>query len=263
MDYNSRPTISVCASMNNEDRRIEKYIAALIGFADEIILSDTGSTDNTLAIAERVRGEHPDLIKIFHYKSEGSFHYGRAKNFAIEKASKDFVLVLDLDEVPSDKFKEEVRDFLRVKNPKVVKIVRKDECLPHLTERIERIIANGNNIFYGTSDADKVHEQFAHKYTTDTFIPPIWHRQGRDHWLNNPHYRLFYLQLEIERTPKTKSFFRHILRGIWMFWYKFKRVYWWQELYKDGVAGLRYACLRALYAFLIQFFVGLKAREIK
>lgn len=261
MSKSQKPTISVCASMKNERLRIERYIAALVGFADEIILSDTGSTDDTLAIAERLRNEHPELIKIFHYKYEGSFHYGRAKNFAIEKATKDFILVLDLDELPSDEFKKGIRDFLSAKHPEVVKIIRKDERLPHYTEQIERIIANGKDIFYGTSDADKVHEQFVHEYIADLFTPPIWHCQGRDHWLNNPHYRFFYLQLEIERTPRTKSFFGHFLRGCWMFWYKFRRVYWTQGMRKDGRDGFKYAFLRALYAFLIQFFVGLKVKE--
>lgn len=249
--------------MNNEGARIKEYISALIGFADEIILSDTGSTDSTLALVEDFRNKYPDLIKIFHYKYEGSFHYGQAKNFAIEKATKDFILVLDLDEIPSDEFKSKLRLFLTDKKPIVVRITRKDERLPHLTEQIERIIVNRKNIFYGTADADKVHEQFVHQYTPEFFAPPIWHRQGRNHWLNNPHYRFFYLQLEIERTPKTKSFLGHFLRGCRMFFYKFKRVYLKQKLYHDGRDGLRYAFLRALYAFLIQFFVGLKVRDMK
>ena len=43
-----------------------------------------------------------------------------------------------------------------------------------------------------------------------------------------------------------------------MFQYKFRRVYFRQNVRYDGIEGLRYAFLRAIYAFLIQFFVGLK-----
>jgi hypothetical protein len=63
---------------------------------------------------------------------------------------------------------------------------------------------------------------------------------------------------EIQRTPKTKSFFGHFLRGVWLFQYKFKKVYFRQNLRKEGFQGLRYALLRAWFDFLIQIFVGVK-----
>jgi hypothetical protein len=180
----------------------------------------------------------------------------------MSNATKEYILVLDADERLSNDFKDNVRGFLQEKKPDVVKIVRYDDLLPHLREPIERIVKRDKKIFFGTDDESKVHEFFIHSYPVVTFNKPLWHCQREKHWLVRPHSRFFYLGLEVDRTPKTKSFFGHLLRGLWMFQYKFKRVYFSQNIRKDGGPGFRYAILRALYALLIQVFVGLKEDRV-
>ncbi len=62
-----------------------------VAFADEIIIVDMASTDDTVAIAEKFTKE------IFFFDDVGFVE--PARNFAIKKATKDWILVLDADEV--------------------------------------------------------------------------------------------------------------------------------------------------------------------
>jgi len=202
--------------------------------------------------------KYPNLIKLVYFDYEGGFHYGEAKNNALKYASKDYSMILDADERLGKDFKSQIKQFLYDEGPVVVSVSRTDDLLTHFIESVERIVKTNKNIRFGIDSENKVHERFMHKHDVKIFKPSIWHMQKTTHWLNNSHKKFFYLELEIDRTPKTKSFIGHALRGLWMFQFKFKKVYFNQKMKKDGKAGFKYAFLRGLYAFLIQIFVGLK-----
>lgn len=256
-------TISVCTIVKNEAIDLDDYFNSLVDFADEIVIVDTGSTDGSIEIIKKYQLQYPSKVFFYDYFVQKNFHYGIAKNFSLEKATKEYSLVLDADERLSNQFKNKIKFFLQEKKPDVVTILRVDDFLPTLKEPIERIIKTDKHIRYGTDDDSKVHEFFVHDFKSILFTEPLWHCQRQKHWLLRPHSRFFYLGLEIDRTPKTKSFFGHFLRGLWMFQYKFRRVYFIQNLKNEGNYGFKYALLRALYAFLIQFFVGLKETQLQ
>lgn len=258
MTKNQLPTVSICASVNTEEKRIDEFILSHYDFADEIIISDTGSLDSTVQIIEDYIKRGYSKISLFHYVSPGKFHFGMAKNYAMSKATKDYILVLDADERLSKDFKDNFRTFLDKHKPIAANIVRYDDYLVSMKESIERITKREGGVMHGTDDDSIVHEHFVHNFPVITYPYPLWHCQREKHWLLEPHSRFYYLGLEIDRTPKTKTFFGHFLRGLWMFQYKFKRVYFSQGMKNEGKRGFRYALLRALYSFLIQFFVGLK-----
>ena len=81
--------ISACVITKNEEKNIEKWLECMSELADEIILIDTGSEDHTVDIAEKYNA------KIYHIKWENDF--SKAKNYAIEKASGDWIIFLDAD----------------------------------------------------------------------------------------------------------------------------------------------------------------------
>ncbi len=259
---NNGITISVCTSVNTEEKRIGEFITSLHDFADEIIISDTGSLDGTIPIVKDFINKGYKKLHLYNYQSPGTFHIGKAKNFAMSKATKQYVLVLDADERLSLDFKSDIRKFLSKNKPEVVKIVRQDDLLFSLKEEIERITKNGLGVFNGTDSTSLVHEHFIHDFPSILFSPPVWHCQREKHWLLRPHSRFYYLSVEIDRTPKTKSFMGHVARGVWKFFYKFKKLYFGKDLRKEK-QGLRYCLLRAWYLFLIEFFVGLKMDNYK
>jgi glycosyltransferase involved in cell wall biosynthesis len=73
-------------------------------WVDEIVVVDSGSTDNTVKIA----GESG--ARVYHKKWE---NYAVQKNFAISKTSGEWVLSIDADEVISDGLKREIMEMLK------------------------------------------------------------------------------------------------------------------------------------------------------
>lgn len=82
--------ISVCMIVKDEEKYIEKCLKALYKKFDEIVVVDTGSLDNTKKLVAKYTN------KLFDYKWENNF--SKARNFAAEKATNDWILVIDADE---------------------------------------------------------------------------------------------------------------------------------------------------------------------
>jgi len=83
--------ISLAMIVKNEELNIEKCLNSVVGLVDEIVIVDTGSTDNTI---EKIK-QFPD-VKLFYFDWCDDFSI--ARNYSIEKTSGDYVLVLDADE---------------------------------------------------------------------------------------------------------------------------------------------------------------------
>lgn len=82
--------ISVCIIAKNEEKHIEECLRRLKPYQYEIVLVDTGSTDRTVEIAKN----YTDRIYSFDWCDD----FSAAKNYAMSKASHDWVLSLDCDE---------------------------------------------------------------------------------------------------------------------------------------------------------------------
>lgn len=87
-------TISVCLIVKNEEKVLGRCLNSLVGLADEIILVDTGSIDNTKAIANEFN------CKIYDFNWIDDF--AAARNFSFSKASMDYIYIADADEVIDD-----------------------------------------------------------------------------------------------------------------------------------------------------------------
>lgn len=94
--------ISVTILVKNSEATLEATLESVKDF-EEVVLLDTGSTDSTLAIAERFSN-----VKVFHAPFEG---FGPTHNKATSLASYDFILSLDSDEVLSPELILEIKDL--------------------------------------------------------------------------------------------------------------------------------------------------------
>ena len=82
--------ISACVIVKNEEKNITQWLNNMRQIADEIIVVDTGSTDNTLNILENAN------ITPYHFTWCNDF--AAAKNYAIQQATGDWIVFLDADE---------------------------------------------------------------------------------------------------------------------------------------------------------------------
>ncbi len=96
--------ISVCMIVKNEERVLEKCLKSikvhLKNIVDDIVVVDTGSTDNTLKIVEEFG------CRLFHF--EWCNDFSKARNFSVSKAKNNWVMVIDADEVVENLLKEEL-----------------------------------------------------------------------------------------------------------------------------------------------------------
>ncbi len=94
--------ISVVIITYNEERNLDRCLKSVVGIADEIVVVDSASTDNTVTIAKK----HNARVIQQHFLG-----YGQQKNFATAQASNDWILSLDADEELTDKLKESLLEL--------------------------------------------------------------------------------------------------------------------------------------------------------
>lgn len=84
-------TVSLCMIVRNEEKRLPSLLSVASEFVDEIIVVDTGSSDSTRAVAK----QYGAIV----YEFEWTGDFSEARNFSLSKASSDWILVLDADEM--------------------------------------------------------------------------------------------------------------------------------------------------------------------
>lgn len=86
----TRPLISLSMIVKNEEHFLRGCLQSVRGIVDEIIITDTGSTDATLAIAKEFGA------KIYH--KEWTHNFAEARNHSLQYCTGEWILYLDADE---------------------------------------------------------------------------------------------------------------------------------------------------------------------
>ncbi|AZO93232.1 glycosyltransferase [Halocella sp. SP3-1] len=103
---NKKISLSVIAPILNEEFFLPLYLDAVSQFADEILLLDGGSQDNTIKIVRNYQKSYQGL-RFWQIPQEGKpyeWAEGKRRNFLLNKAKGEWILILDIDEFISDKF---------------------------------------------------------------------------------------------------------------------------------------------------------------
>ncbi len=95
--------ISLVMITKNEEKNISKSLESVKDLVNEIIIVDSGSTDNTNKIAQSYGA------KIFKRQFDS---FSNQKNYALSLAMNEWVLHLDADEVLSNELREEIRNIM-------------------------------------------------------------------------------------------------------------------------------------------------------
>lgn len=97
--------ISACYIVKNEAENLAKSIKSLKNQVNEIVVVDTGSTDNTMAVARKLGA------KVYCFPWQDDF--SKARNFALSKAKGDWLVLLDADEYFTAKTAGNIRQVIR------------------------------------------------------------------------------------------------------------------------------------------------------
>ncbi|MFQ5834315.1 MAG: glycosyltransferase [bacterium] len=93
--WNANNRIDICTIMKNEEAKLFWYMHRHFGFANNVILIDTGSTDSSIELARL-------LGAIVYEERDGSKDFARARNTYLNKSSSEWIFHVDLDEYCSD-----------------------------------------------------------------------------------------------------------------------------------------------------------------
>nr|WP_033663150.1 glycosyltransferase [Bacillus toyonensis] len=97
-------TISLCMIVKDEEQVIARCLDSVKHIVDEIVIVDTGSTDRTKDIVRKYTTNIYDYI--------WNDNFAAARNFSFSKATKDYILWLDADDVL---FEKDQQKFLNLK----------------------------------------------------------------------------------------------------------------------------------------------------
>lgn len=97
-------SISLCMIIKNEEAVLKRCLDSVCNLVDEIVIVDTGSTDNSKEIA----AEYTDKIYDFEWVDD----FSKARNYAFSKCTKDYIYSVDADEVLDE---ENQKRFLELK----------------------------------------------------------------------------------------------------------------------------------------------------
>ena len=140
--------ISACYIVKNEATRLSRSLASLSDAVDEIVVVDSGSSDDTIKIAEQYGAS------VFSVPWRDDF--SAARNASLEKATGDWILVVDADEYFPDGMAGNIRRvverygkdadllmFLRRELDEDAEKVLLDSYVPRLLRRVDGLAYEG------------------------------------------------------------------------------------------------------------------------
>jgi len=110
-------SVSLCMIVKNEEDVLERCLDSVSGLVDEIIVVDTGSTDNTKEAAARFTD------RIFDFPWQDDF--AAARNEAFSHATMDYCMWLDADDVIQDSERQKLIKLKEELEPDVLAVMMK------------------------------------------------------------------------------------------------------------------------------------------
>ncbi|MBL6969264.1 MAG: glycosyltransferase family 2 protein [Gammaproteobacteria bacterium] len=230
------PTISATIITKNEASRIETCLQSLI-WVDEIIVLDSGSSDNTVEICKRFTSQV--------YETEWS-GFGIQKNRAIEKATGDWILSIDADEVVTPELRLEIQQAISTGNFSGFEIPRLSsycgQFIQHSGWRpdyVPRLFQSNKGQF---SDSP-IHERLNINGTIGQLKASLIHHsfENLEQVLNKVNHYSTLGAEQLYRRGKSASLTKAILKG----WWAFFRTFILKAGFLDGAKGLMLAISNA------------------
>ena len=156
-------TLSICIIAKNEEKNLLKCLESIKAIADEVILVDTGSVDNTISIAEKYDA------KVIKFPWQNNF--SSARNKALEMASKDWILYLDCDEALDSSQTHEIKKVLNNSNHLGfrLKLINVIDNKAYNGKYVLRIIKNNSGFYF----SGKINENLMNSKYRESYINKV------------------------------------------------------------------------------------------
>lgn len=255
----SQVKLSVVILTKNEEAVISDCIKSVLEWANEVVVVDDASTDNTARVAKELGA------KVFTRKMDIE---GRHRNWAYAQAGNDWVFSVDADERPTEELKKEIKEVIAdtkhscfsipfrtyignywirwggwYPGPKV-KLFRKSKFKYEEVEVHPRVIVDGS---CGHLKSDVIHysyrdwEDFLDKTNRQTTLEAIkWYKLSQD-------------------EPRKARYKMNFIHALWRTIDRFVRTFFIKKGYRDRFVGF----MVAYYSSLYQILSYAKYREMK
>lgn len=249
--------ISIVISAYNEQRKIRTCLESA-KWADEIVFVDNSSTDKTVKIAKEY------TKKIYTQKNDPT-KIDLQKNFGIQKATSDWIFVLDADEIITPELKEEIKKIINQqithtgfwvprKNIIFGKWIQYTGWYPDYQLRLFKR-------HEGKYDKDHYHEPISVTGETEKLSEHLLHYNYEN--VAQFFYRSFlvYAPNEAEELMRRGYVFSYA-DAIRLPFKEFLSRYFARQGYKDGFHGLILSALMAFYHFAIFIYIWEKKKFV-
>lgn len=233
--------VSVVLITLNAAQSLEKCLQSC-SWAEQIVVVDSGSQDETLAIAQRYQA------KIIHQDWLG---FGKQKQLAVQQADHDWVLCLDADEWLSETLARNIRKMLQNPSHQSYLLTRCNcfmgRFLRHGEGYPDRVLRLFNRHYANWSDHE-VHEYVISNGQSATLDGDLMHESGEDIRLyldkQNRYTTLQAQQLYTagKQIGVGKLLFSPLLR--------FMKFYLLRQGFRDGVPGLVHIAIGCWNSFI-------------
>lgn len=238
------PKITAIIPTFNEENNIKEVLES-VGFADELLVVDSFSTDQTLEIAR----QFPTRIIQREYQNSAS-----QKNWAIPQATHEWILLVDADERVTPALRDEILQLIHQwsdtqpvafwigrinhfmgqqvrfsgwQNDKVIRLFRKDKCRYEEKKVHAEIIANGA--------VGKLQNKFLHF----TF-------RSMDHYVEKINRYAAWQAQDYDQRTGFLTPYHFVLKPFWGFFKHFIL----KQGFRDGVVGFTIAKLQSYGIFM-------------
>lgn len=228
--------LSVIIPTFNEEKYLEAALQS-VGFADEVIVVDSFSTDKTIEIAQK----YTDKILRREFDN-----FSNQKNFALEVATGDWILFLDADERVTHSLESEILET--ISNPKHAgyKITFPhffmNRFLYHHSDSVLRLVRREGAHFTGS-----VHEKLHVNGTIGQLDNIMLHftYKGLNHYIKKKESYAWFQAEQLNEKGKKTTLFHLFFRPT----YRFFNSVIIRGSFRDGIPGITVAAIDAYGVF--------------
>lgn len=182
--------LSVCLIVKNEERVLDRCLACVTKFADELIVVDTGSTDNSVEIAKQ--------FTPYVFLHPWQYSFAEARNYSYSKATGDYIMWIDADDVISDE------------NIARINALKAEETTADVIFACRRSVSETGLIDYMMRDRiirRKVYTKWLYDIHEAILIEPSWKK------LYRPDIEIFHKKEYVNEPERNMDIFNRLIKA--------------------------------------------------